>query len=204
MREERLALGTPPRVLDAVLWLPEARPRGGAVVCHPHPQYGGDMHVPVVVAVARALVARDAAALRFNFGGVGRSGGRYDGGRAERGDVAVAVEALATRLPSSEPLALVGYSFGAWVAVEAAGTLPRVERVVAVAPPMARMSRRTIERLALPLAVVVGDRDPYCPGEDLAALGELVVVTRLEGADHFLAGFETQVAEAVCAHLGLA
>lgn len=204
MREERLAIGPPPRVLEAVLWLPAGRPRAGAVVCHPHPRYGGDMDVAVVVAIARALVAHDAAALRFNFGGVGRSGGQHDGGRAERRDVAVAVEALAARLSPAEPLALVGYSFGACVAAAAAGDLPRVGRVVAVAPPMGLLDAATIDRLRLPLAVVVGDRDPFCPREGLAAFGERVVVTCLEGADHFLAGDESRVAEAVCAHLGLA
>ncbi len=204
MREERLAIGAPPRVLEAVLWLPDGQPRGGAVVCHPHPEYGGDMQVGVVVAVARALVERGVAALRFNFGGVGRSGGRYDGGRAEQGDIAAAVEAMAARLGPDGPLALVGYSFGAWVAALAAPGLPRVGRVVAVAPPLAFFDWRTLDRLGLPMGVVVGDRDQLCPAHRLEALRDLVVVTTLEGADHLLAGYEARAAEAVCAHLGVA
>ncbi len=203
MREERLAIGRPPRVLEAILWSPEGRARAGAVLCHPHPQYGGDMHVAVVVAIAQALVERDVAALRFNFGGVGRSGGAYDGGRAEQRDVAVAVEALVGRLDADVPLAVIGYSFGAWVAAQAAPDLPQVNRVVAVAPPLALLDWRLVDRLRLPLAVVVGDHDAFCPDERLAAFGELAVVTRLEGADHFLVGYETRVAEAVCAHLGV-
>jgi len=203
VHEERLVIGRPPRVLEAILWSPEGRVRAGAVLCHPHPQYGGDMHVAVIVAIAQALVERDVAALRFNFGGVGRSGGAYDGGRAEQRDVAVAVEALAGRLDADVPLALIGYSFGAWVAAQAARDLSQVNRVVAVAPPLALLDWRIVDRLRLPLAVVVGDHDAFCPDERLAALGELAVVTRLEGADHFLVGYETRVAEAVCAHLGV-
>src|SRR5512144_2084306 len=107
-------------MLEAVLSQADGPARGGAVLCHPHPEYGGTMDVAVVVAVARALAERGWSALRFNFGGVGRSGGRYAGGTEERHDVAVAADALAARVSTDVPLALVGYSFGAWVATMAA------------------------------------------------------------------------------------
>ena len=70
-----LTIGRPPRLLEADLAAPEGAPRAGAVLCHPHPQYGGDMENPVVVAAGRALVSAGVAALRFNFGGVGASQG---------------------------------------------------------------------------------------------------------------------------------
>jgi len=206
--ETRLAFGAPPRVLEAVLHEPAGSPRGGAVVCHPHPLYGGDMDVGVVVTLARALAERGWAALRFNFGGVGRSGGRHSGGAAERDDVASAVDALDARLPAGAPLAVVGYSFGAWVGAMAAAELARPTAVVAVAPPLALLDWRFLPRLAKPLFVVAGDHDEYCPAQTLANLervcGGPVVVTTLEGADHFLAGAEARVAFAACAHLGLA
>jgi alpha/beta superfamily hydrolase len=177
---------------------PATTPRAAAVVCHPHPQYGGDMDNGVVVAVADALVGAGVAALRFNFGGVGASGGAYDDGRAEQCDVGAAEVALAARVPAGTPLVVVGYSFGAWVGAMAAQGLPRVTRVVAVAPPLAFFDWDFARTLRQPFRIVVGDRDQYCPRE---ALDRLVAAgirtTVLPGVDHFFGGVEGLVARAV-------
>jgi alpha/beta superfamily hydrolase len=165
-------------------------------VCHPHPQYGGDMQSPVVVRVAEALAASGVATLRFNFGGVGASEGAYDGGRAERCDVGAAESALAAEVPAGTPLAVVGYSFGAWVGAAAAPGLRRVRHVVAIAPPLAMLEWSS----SGPLDVVVGDRDQYCPRDALARL-DAARTTILPGADHFLVGRENEVAAAVVAAL---
>src|SRR5881397_2599421 len=69
--------------LEGRLATPEAEPSGGAIICHPHPQYGGSMSSKLVPAIQRALVAAGWAALRFNFRGVGRSEGSFDGGGGE-------------------------------------------------------------------------------------------------------------------------
>lgn len=168
-------------------------------MCHPHPQYGGDMDNPVVVGVARALAQAGRAALRFNFGGVGRSEGVYGHGREEQCDVGAAVTALAGHVPDGTPLAIVGYSFGAWVGTLAAQGLPRVARVVAVAPPLAFLDFDGVPGLRQPLDVVVGDRDQYCPTAALErfAAAYAARVEMLPGADHFLSGVESRVAAAV-------
>jgi uncharacterized protein len=153
------------------------------------------MESPVVVRVAEALAASGVAALRFNFGGVGASEGVYDGGRAERCDVGAAETALAAATPAGTPLAVVGYSFGAWVGAAAAPGLARVGRVVAIAPPLAALPW-TSEG---PLDVVVGDRDPYCPRDALARLAARTAI--IAGADHFFVGRENEVAAAVVAAL---
>jgi uncharacterized protein len=184
-----------------VLHEPAAPPRAAAVVCHPHPQYGGDMDGAVVVAIVESLVGAGIAALRFNFGGVGGSGGAYDDGRAEQCDVGAAEAALAARLPAT-PLVVVGYSFGAWVGAMAARSLPRVMRVVAVAPPLAFFDWDFATRLRQPLGIVAGDRDPYCPRaalDRLASAGLRTIV--LDGADHFFAGDVARVGRAVVALL---
>src|SRR3712207_4462886 len=83
--------------LEAVLHLPDgAPPFAGAAVCHPHPQYGGDMDSNVVIALCRALTDRGMAAMRFNFRGVGRSTGAFDNGRGEALDAAAAVAHLSS------------------------------------------------------------------------------------------------------------
>lgn len=180
---------------------PAGSPRGAVAVCHPHPQYGGDMDNAVVVAVSEALVAAGLAALRFNFGGVGGSEGAYGHGRDEQGDVRAAVAALAARMPEDVPLAVAGYSFGAWVGTIAAETLPRVARVVAIAPPLALVAWE--DAGTKPLALVVGGDDHLCPPEAVRRLAAArgAAATTLPGADHFLSGREREVAAAVVAHL---
>jgi len=103
-------IGPAARLLDAELSEPAGPPRGGAVVCHPHPQMGGDMDNPVVLTVARVLVREGFAVLRFNFGGVGDSAGSYSGGPAEVDDVRAALAAVGAHVPPACPLVLAGYS----------------------------------------------------------------------------------------------
>jgi alpha/beta superfamily hydrolase len=104
-----------------------------AVICHPHPLGGGTMHNSVVTAIARALVARGVLALRFNFRGVGRSGGLHDSGRGEQADVAGAMDWLLAQ-PEVDPwrVSLVGYSFGAWVGLMHAQSDPRIAAAAVV------------------------------------------------------------------------
>jgi len=163
------------------------------------------MHNPVVAATARALVDAGWTALRFNFGGVGRSGGAYSGGPEEIRDVAGALHALADTLPAGAPRLVAGYSFGAWAGAMAARDLGDLHRIVAVAPPLAFFDWGFAATLRAPLVVVVGDRDQYCPRNRLDALvencGGRASVTIVAGADHFLAGREGDVAAAVRAAL---
>ena len=196
MIETHLQIGDPPRVLEGRLARPEGH-RAGAVVCHPHPEYGGDMDNAVVTLIASALVDAGRAVLRFNFGGVGASGGAYGGGVAETDDVRAAVAALATRLPAGDPITVVGYSFGAWVALRAGAIEAGIERIVAVAPPLAFFDWDFLADVRPPVSVIVGDRDEYCPRAKLASLMSRYPVQTLEGADHFFGGHEDDVAEAV-------
>ena len=157
----------------------------------------------VVVGVARVLADAGVAVLRFNFGGVGESQGAYGQGREEQCDVGAAEATLAARLPAGTPVAIVGYSFGAWVGAMAAQGLPRVRRVVTVAPPLQFFDWSFARALRQPLDVVVGDRDSFCPSDTLerfvAAHGSRATV--LAGADHFFGGREAEVGRAVLAYL---
>lgn len=195
--------------LDGLLSHPSGAVRA-CVVCHPHPLYGGDRSNSVVAAITRALAEKGAATLRFDFRGVGRSGGRHGGGGPEVHDVLAAVEALASET-GLKRIAVAGYSFGSLVALQAAlvdgnrADGPRIERVAAVAPPLAMFDASFAASLAQPLFLVAGDRDPYCPRADLEALGASLganaSTVTLESADHFLAGREDEVADHVAAWL---
>jgi hypothetical protein len=175
--------------LEGVIAVPEGAARG-AVICHPHPQYGGTMENVVVRAIATAL----------NDAGVA-SEGRYAGGEGEAHDARAAVAFLLERLGALD-IALVGYSFGAVVALaaghdEAAG----VSRLVAVAPPIAMCDLSFLVTCRKPKLFVVGDRDPYCPlpalEQHVATFPEPKALVHLAGADHFFGGQERAVAEAV-------
>lgn len=201
VKERRLTIGTEPRTLHAVLDEPARAPHAGVVLCHPHPDYGGDMHNGVVVAAARAIAGSGRTALRFDFGhGVGRDEA------TAIADTRVALEALATSLPAGVPIALVGYSFGAWIACRTVAIDARgVTRVVAIAPPLDLVDGTLLAPLAVPLHVIVGDRDAYCSPRRVHELerasGGLVHADVLHGADHFFAEREDEVAGHVLAAL---
>jgi uncharacterized protein len=194
MRQRALTIGRPPRPLAACLEMPDGTPHAGAVVCHPHPEYGGDMENAVVVAVARALARVGIPALRFDFGS-------FSGGSAEVADARAALAALRDEVPAGAPLALVGYSFGAWVALRAAHEGADVAHVVAVAPPLAFLDWAFLAALRVPVAFVVGDADEFCDGARLRRVPEAIRVRVLAGADHFLVGREADVAAAVVTEL---
>ena len=158
------------------------------------------MHNGVIRAVAREAVAARFAALRFNFGGAGESEGAYSGGPEEAEDTRAAVAQLAAALPASAPLALVGYSFGAYVALLAGAGNPRVRHVVAIALPLAFVSVETLGTLPDAVSIIGAESDQFCSGERLARIvGEhpgRMRVAAVIAADHFFSGSETAVAAA--------
>ena len=173
--------------LDADIDLPETGCVGGVVVCHPHPQYGGDRFNPVVDAVFRRLPAAGFAALRFDFRA------EFGGGTAERLDVVAAVDELQRRVDGR--LFVVGYSFGAAVAL-ATGD-PRIRGIVAVAPPLAVMP---VEAPSVPTLVLVPRHDQFTPPDAAREAVEgwpNVDLRTIESVDHFLVGRSGDVAESV-------
>ena len=190
--------------LEGLLTLPAGEPRIGAVVCHPHPLYGGDMHNSIVSALVEAFQRAGIATLRFNFRGVGRSGGRHDDGRAEAADVHGAVTCLLSRR-AVPTVAVAGYSFGSMVGMRAGAADPRVHRLIGVALPIARRDASFLEAVTKPKLLISGTRDDISPA---AALGDLFAKLRdpksivlIDGADHFFGGLEGRVAQAATAFL---
>ena len=158
------------------------------------------MDNPVVVRAAD--VAREAglSTLRFNFRGVGGSGGSHGQGDAERDDVRAALLCLTDRLPPAHPLGLAGYSFGAWVSSRVAGSRAGLAALGLIAPPLSLLGFPPLDGLRASILLVVGSRDPYCSTGDIRRLAEShpqAETVIVEGADHFFFGKLFPLGEAV-------
>jgi alpha/beta superfamily hydrolase len=160
------------------------------------------MDTPVLVRIAQALVEQGWAALRFNFRGVGHSQGSYDEGRGETDDLVGALDWLTTQdQVDARRLAVVGYSFGAWVAGQAAARNERVRAFAGVALPMSGASLVDLGQFTCPKFFVTGAHDTICPPELLrqyvGTLPEPKTLCVVPDADHLLMGYEQEVADQV-------
>ncbi len=177
-------------------WSPASGPALAAILCHPHPLMGGDMHSPPIAWVRATLVRRGVAVLRFNFRGAGGSGGKHGGGIDEVQDVEAALGFVSGRAPRAR-LVLVGYSFGALVAARTAAARRDVWALGLIAPPLATAELPPLSAPTFPggLIAVAGDKDAFCPAAELRAWTERVgaELELLEGEDHFLLGAEDEL-----------
>jgi hypothetical protein len=174
----------------------------GVIVCHPHPQFGGDMNNNVVVGVSRALAEEGFMVLRFNFRGVGASQGVHTGGEQEVEDVKGAIGYLQ---PMVQKLFLVGYSFGALVGLRVALQDSAVTGWVAIAPPIGFYDFSYLKTCGKPKLLLAGKEDPFCPVPDLTKLYEHLLepkaISFIPGTDHFFWGKEPILAQEVIGFL---
>lgn len=136
------------------------------ILCHPHPLYGGDMNNNVVMALRDAFRASDWGTLRFNFRGVGGSGGDYGSGNGEAEDL-LAVRDYLLETGGNSPLHLAAYSFGAWVALKAVRKGFRPESLVLVSPPIDFLEFQDLELPLSPCLMTLGEEDEFCRTESL-------------------------------------
>lgn len=129
-----------------------------------------DMDNPVVVRAAEVCREAGLATLRFNFRGVGKSGGIHDQGESEQEDVQGALALLGKALGPATPLGVIGYSFGAWVGSRVACAHDRVAGLVAIAPPLSFYDFGFLTECPKTLLLLAGSRDPYCPRAEFEAL----------------------------------
>jgi len=167
-----------------------------AVVCHPHPAFGGRMDTPLVSALADSLGAAGLSTVRFNFRGLGESGGKPTGGLLEQDDVRAVLRWLRER--GAERVALVGYSFGALMAMKAVAEGELASAFVAVGFPTSIIGDNA-DRLAdvaraiasgTPWLFLQGDKDVLCHLERVEGWANAphVEVQTLAGEGHFFAG----------------
>jgi len=175
-----------------------------AVVCHPHPLYGGTLHNKVVFHAMKALNQFGFPVLRFNFRGAGLSHGQHDAGQGEIEDVRTALDWLDREYHL--PLIFAGFSFGAAVGLRAACPDPRVQAIVALGTPISPIDDRSYDYAFLqtctkPKLFVSGSRDQFASKAKLEALvsslpdpKKLVII---EAADHFFEGRLREMREAI-------
>ncbi|MBW1818152.1 MAG: alpha/beta hydrolase [Deltaproteobacteria bacterium] len=169
------------------------------VVTHPHPLYGGSMVNNVVEDVVRAYKAAGYATLRFNFRGVGRSGGTYGEGIGEQDDVSAALAYLASMGKPSIDLA--GYSFGAWVNAMGVDRFEAAGRLIMVSPPVGFLDFSFLQYCEKIQLVIAGSADDIGPPDKIRQmLPKWNPQARLEvisGADHFYGGKGDDIARII-------
>lgn len=186
--------------LEGVWHQPEGTaPLPAVIVCHPHPLYGGSMANNVVVAVCRALNEAGIAALRFNFRGVGKSGGEFGGGIAEQEDVRAALAFVCSRKEvDPKRMGLAGYSFGAGVAAPVACRDEGVARLALVSPVLSEAGWEELQKCPKPRFLIVGEGDFFVPLADFqertSKLTEPKECLVVKGEDHFWWGHLEEMA----------
>jgi len=191
--------------LEAMLWTHESvDPHLVALVCHPHPLFGGTMHNKVVFRAAKALHRRGIPVLRFNFRGTGQSEGEHDKGSGEKDDVRTALDFLASEFPT-RPILLAGFSFGSWVGLAVGCEDNRVSDLIGLGIPVNSVSLSYLRNCDTPKLLIQGGNDQFGSQENVNELfDELPDPKKLvfvEGADHFFTGKLDQMTAAIGAWL---
>lgn len=186
--------------LEALLWTVSSDPTEVALVCHPHPLFGGTLHNKIVYHAAKVLHEAGMPVLRFNFRGAGLSEGQHDKGRREKEDVRAALDYLAENFPG-KPILLGGFSFGSWVGLNVGCEDCRVARLIGLGLPVNQSDVSYLDKCCKPKLFVQGSQDQFGSLQKLQELfkkwpepKKLVIV---EGADHFFAGGLDQLDEAI-------
>ena len=184
--------------LEGELRLPDGPPLGVAVICHPHPKHGGSKDHPILWAIRNELAsARALTVLSFNFRGVMGSAGTYGGGRDELRDVRAAVGFVRGRMAEDPRTLVVGWSFGASVALREALDDRRVDALALIGIPLRHDDHELaplpeavdLRRFDRPTLLLVGEHDGYAPADQVERYGALFPageVQILPGTDHYL------------------
>ena len=202
-RIEACLVDGPAGKLEGLLEAPEdGEPRAAALVCHPHPLFGGTMHNKVVYRTARALRNSGHVVLRFNFRGVGKSEGRHDLGAGEIEDARAALDWMRARYPGI-PATLAGFSFGSRVILNLGCGLQEVERLIALGFPARREEVGVLAHCTVPKIFIQSTHDEHGPPPEMEAFYAQVAEPKrliwVEAQDHFFAGgldeLERQIAD---------
>jgi alpha/beta superfamily hydrolase len=197
-------LDGPAGQLEALLNTGAESATHAALVCHPHPVFGGTMHNKVVFHAMKALNSFGFPVLRFNFRGTGLSHGEHDHGRGEIDDVRTALDWLDREFHF--PMIFAGFSFGAAVGLNAACADDRVKALIGLGTPVAPVDERSYEFDFLrscnqPKLFVSGSRDQFGPRAKLetlvSSLPEPKKLVIIESADHFFEGRLREMREAI-------
>ena len=175
-----------------------------ALVCHPHPLFGGTLHNKVVFHAMKALNSFGFPVLRFNFRGTGLSEGEHDYGTGEMDDVRVALDWIEREY--TLPIIFAGFSFGAAIGLRTACPDARVQALIGLGIPVAPIDDRNydftfLQSCAKPKLFLSGTRDQFGPKaklqEVVSSLPEPRKLVLIEAADHFFEGRLREMREAI-------
>jgi len=172
------------------------------LICHPHPQYGGNMFNNVVSGVFNKLIRNDISCIRFNFRGVGRSTGSHSNGTGELSDVHACIDFLINER-KCEKIFLCGYSYGAAIGCSAVGYSDKIVGYISISFPWDFMGSKYKEfsQTSKPKLFIQGDKDTVAHYENFQENFDYYLNPKkkkiIEGADHFYGNYEEQVANVV-------
>lgn len=164
-----------------------------AIVLHPHPKHGGTMNNKVVHAIYKCFVRQGFSVLRFNFRGIGRSEGVYDGGEGELSDAASAIDWLQATYPQVGRFWVAGFSFGSWIGMQLLMRRPEIEGFVSISPPAGMYDFNFLAPCPVSGHIAQGSLDPIVNKSSVDMLvskirnqkGIHIDYNVIDGADHF-------------------
>jgi alpha/beta superfamily hydrolase len=175
-----------------------------AILCHPHPLYGGDMHNNVVQAARQTFASLGWGTLRFNFRSVGTNGWHPAQGQKDASDVIAVSEFLRARSPG--PIDFAAYSYGAWATMEAIRMGLGPDSLILISPPLDFISFEGLRLADAPTLVTLGNQDQFCSAGSLKNWLSNQPAAKLEvfpRVDHFYWGSERELSAKIEAFLRL-
>lgn len=161
-----------------------------AIICHPHPLFGGTMNNKVVTTLARAFQDMGLRTVRFNFRGVGKTAGTFDNGNGETDDTRVIVEWVKQQFPQ-DAIWMAGFSFGSFVAAKTASII-HAAQLISIAPPVMRFPFADLPPMTCPWLIVQGETDDVVVPDEVYHFVENTrpkpTLIRMPGVGHFFHG----------------
>lgn len=199
MQKQYIFIPGPVGSLEAVVQTPETPVNRVAVVCHPNPLQEGTMENKVITTLVRTFNALGMAAIRFNYRGVGKSTGEYGDVAGEVADCMAVINWAQSQWPTAK-LWLAGFSFGAYIAAEAATKVP-TEQLISIAPSVDRMPYADLPKVACPWLVIMGEEDEVVVPESVyqwfAKLDANKTLIKFPTTGHFFHGKLVDLQQAI-------
>ena len=202
--KELTTLSTGTSELESLLETPNQVKRPPCVIlCHPHPQYGGNMFDGLINQISSYLLSNEIATLRFNQRGVGMSSGESGDGTNEMIDTEAVVNLISsTPKIDGSRLGIIGYSFGAWMALESSLRTNLIKSLVSIACPQNKFAQYGTVQITQPKLLILGDRDhDFTLGQFKFLANRMSEPKRTEvvtGADHFFKEHRDLVGKLSC------
>jgi alpha/beta superfamily hydrolase len=180
-----------------------------ALILHPHPLHGGTMNNKMTYTLYQSFYRAGFHVCRFNFRGIGKSSGSYDGGEGELSDAASVMDWLQSKNQESSQFWIAGFSFGAWIALQLLMRRPEIAGFVVASPPTNKYDFNFLAPCPVSGLILQGDQDDVVPESGVASLASKlkaqkdieVVYKVIQGTDHFFINSLPSVSAAVQTYL---